>query len=185
MENSGLGCKNRFPFFSSQQGRTESSVICKSFYIFPDDSHVVLVLHAFLYIPGRQFLEQKILVTREMPPSQLFTSSYHFTHYCCLRLTLENQVTNDSQFAQILSTATLTLRKPRSPWKACFLKIHLHGSLVNLLFLRNTLRLMIKRRWAFPCSPSSETGWLRMLQYNPKKRRISLIYQLWVFLQDI
>lgn len=68
-----------------------------------------------------------------------------------------------------LPTATSIVRKPRSPWHASFLKSCLNRSLVNLSLLRNMLRLTIKRRWAFPCSPS-ETEWLRMLQYNTLKR---------------
>ena len=126
------------------------------------------------YIPG-VYSFQKILVATEMlppPPPRLFTSSY-LTHFYCVRLTLENQVTNDGPFAQISLAAIATLRKPRSPWQASFLKTHLHGSLRDVALFRNMLTLMIKRRWAFLCS-SSENGWLRMLQYTPQRVKTPL-----------
>lgn len=58
-------------FFSSQEGRIESNAICKSFHILPDESHSVLILHAFFFFIYPRWIElqeQKILVTIEMPP---------------------------------------------------------------------------------------------------------------------
>lgn len=153
-------------FSSSQEGRIESNAICKSFHIFPDESHSVLILHAFLHIPaGQSFKNRRFQSPQRCPPSN---SSPPTSHDCCLRPTLENQVTNDSPFAQILPNAIPTLKKPRYAWQASFQKIHLHARLVKLSLLRNTLRLRTKRRWAFPYSPS-ETRWLRMLQQNTKR----------------
>lgn len=122
----------------------------------------------FIYPRWTELQEQKILVTTEIRPHQLFTSSY-LTYHCCLRPILGNQVTSDSPFAQILPNATPIPKKPRYAWQTSFQKIHLHESLVKLFLLRNMLRLRIKRRGAFPYSPS-ETGRLRMLQQNTSKR---------------
>lgn len=168
MEDSGHGCKNRLTFFLHKKEELSQIPFANLFTYFLMRAIQSYYLKYFYISQVTQLQEQKILVTTEKCPTQLFTSSY-LTHYCSLRLTLENQVTSDSPFAQILPTAKSTLRKPRSSRQASFSKIHLHGSLENLSFLRNMLRLMTKRRWPFPCGPS-ETEWLRMLRYNTSKR---------------
>lgn len=91
-----------------------------------------------------------------------FTSSY-LTHYCCLRPTLESQVTNDSPFAWIFLAEETQI---------CLAGIFSEDPLTRkpctAAPFEKYAETKDKEERGIPPIPS-ETGWLRMLQYNTSK----------------
>lgn len=104
--------------FSLQGGRTESNAICKSFLHI---SWMRVIQSQYLVHP---YISQVYTASkdssrhRDAPSTSTPDSSppSYLTHFYCVRLPLENQVTSDGPFAQISLAAIATLRKPRSPW---------------------------------------------------------------------
>lgn len=90
-------------------------------------------------------------------------------------------MTNDSPFAQVLPTATINTEKPRTPWQVSFFEDPLTGRLCKPDPFENYVETKIKRRQAFPYSPS-ETWVAQDASFNTSNRANIIpqgkIYQL-------